>query len=388
MRNRAHQFAATIQLVLFFSLLLNPVDCRSVSPRSARLMTPPAPPAAIDVRNWHQALVTTRHPVNELPFFIAETRTFDVFTFAEASFFAQEPWRPPLGRPPAPERLSIEQRARLREFLFGIPGRQPHFGSTDLFINGPPDVEEGRDISGNAGRTQAIRKSAGAWANNEFQLSKEYDRLVTFRWLPAGVPGALPQPDAPATMIAYVRAEFQRLRAELAPAIRARLDGWTVEIAAPPELSTAGESLWMKVSPGRKVLWLSPQLLRTFFLQAIQEELIREYPQLLQNTNLTPRGLDRPELTAQVASRFEGAVKGSLAHLMAHVYLDVTGVAAADRESRYDQAASQAIGSASALRQATFRNVLNRAIVAGSGSEWGVEEANDGEAVRTRISGS
>lgn len=72
---------------------------------------------------------------------------------------------------------------------------------------------------------------------------------------------------------------------------------------------------------------MSPQLLRTFFLQAVQEELKAEYPQLLQNTNLTPRGLDKPELVAQVGQRFEGSVRAVLAHLMAHVYVNVSGIA-------------------------------------------------------------
>lgn len=377
---------AVATTILFTSLfVVVSLGSRVSASRATFTFVSPAPPVAADIKAWHRLFVTTAFPVNELPLSVPETSLFDVFTFSEAAYFAQEPFRPTPETPATPELLTIEQRALLRRFLYGRPGsRHPHFGASDLFINGP-DEEVGHDLIGNASRIQAVRRSAGAWANNELQLSKEYDRLIRFKWLPANSPGAAPQPDVPANMTAYVRAEYQRLRGNLAPELRQRLNGWAVETSAPPDPPANGESLWIKVNHGRRVLWVSPQLLRTFFLQAVQEELKAEYPQLLQNSNLIPRGLDKPELVAQVGQRFEGSVRAVLAHLMAHVYVDVTGIAEAERESRYDQAAAQALGAGPALRQVTFRSTLNRAIKMGEDEDWGVEQPNDREAVRARL---
>jgi hypothetical protein len=335
------------------------------TPVPAATATPPlaAASAGLSVQEWHGSYVSSSSPgVRQLPFRLPDTGAFEVLTFPAVNFIATES---PLGGHPEND-VGTEAREALRKYLKSAK-------SDDLFFNGQEEFTEGgKDLVGDVAEVQARarrEKAAVHWVRNQSQLQQTIAESVEHVWKPgAPTPAAAA---APASLMNYLRGEFESLVNALPPDGKARLSGWRVEAGTPPDPAPAGESLWLKQSS--KVVWVSPLVIKGLLLQATERAAETEYKRFL-SQGTTPKLFADPAIVNDVGTRFRDSVRYLLAHGIAHASLASAAASPADVEK---EAHAVALAIAGTAEPRSFEEFLEAATRSGE-SEWGVERPGDG----------
>jgi hypothetical protein len=309
--------------------------------------------------------------VRELPFRLPDSKPREVLTYADVNFIATEG---PLGGHTQND-IGTSGRTALRQFLKS--------SRADLYYNGVGDFpQEGADIVVQVGDEQARKrreKEAIFWVRNRQQLDIATIEAVKQVWTSASA-----SPTAttlPASLNKYIQDQFEALVNALPQAQKASLSGWRVAAGAPPDISPSGESLWLKQSS--KTLWISPSLVRGLLLQSTQAAAEGEYNRYLSNPTLTTKLFGNPDVVASTGMQFHNSIRYLLAHSIEHVVLAGSTAPAADKEIEIDRAARALAGNSST---GAFRPFLEQSIkISETSNSWGVEKADDGEAVLQRI---
>jgi hypothetical protein len=249
---------------------------------------------------------------------LPDTTAWEVLAYPTVNFIATEG---PLGGHPEND-VGTEAREVLRKYLKSAK-------SDDLFFNGQEEFSEGgKDLLGDVAEVQARarrEKAAVYWVRNQYQLQETIAGSVEYVWKP----GAAAPAAAPASLMNFIRGEFESLVNVLPPDGKARLSGWRAEAGAPPDLSPAGESLWLKQSS--KVVWVSPIVIKGLLLQATERAAEAEYRRSL-SQGTTPKLFADPVIVNDVGARFRDSVRYLLAHCIAHASLAPAAGSPADRE--------------------------------------------------------